>query len=66
MRGFNRASVVLNFVLEISARHGHELLPPGLAVGAVAMLASTTVFVAVSMATPKQQLAADIDALLDA
>ena len=58
-------SVSLNFALEISARHGHVLLPPGLAVGAVAMLASTAVFVGVSMATPKQQLATDIDALLD-
>ena len=58
-------SVTLNFVLEISARHGFQLLPPGLAVGAVAMLASTTVFVGVSMSTPKQELATDIDALLD-
>ncbi len=58
-------SVVLNFVLEVSARHGNPLLPPGLAVGAVALLASTSVFVLVSLATPRRELAADIDALLD-
>ena len=59
------ASVVLNFVLEVSARHGHPLLPEGLAVGAVALLASTSIFVLVSLATPKRELAADMDALLD-
>ena len=58
-------SVVLNFVLEVSARHGMSLLPPGLAVGAVALLASTVVFVLVSLATPRRQLADDMDALLE-
>ena len=58
-------SVVLNFVLEVSARHGSPLLPPGLAVGAVALLASTAVFVAVSLLTPERELDPDIDALLD-
>lgn len=58
-------SVVLNFVLEVSARHGNPLLPPGLAVGAVALLASTVVFVAVSLLTPERELDPDIDALLD-
>ncbi len=58
-------SIVLNFVLEVSARHGVPLLPPGLAVGAVALLASTLVFVLVSLATPRRELATDIDALLD-
>ena len=59
------ASVVLNFVLEVSARHGNPLLPAGLAVGAVALLVSTSIFVLVSLATPKRELAADMDALLD-
>ncbi len=58
-------SVVLNFVLEVSARHGYPLLPPGLAVGAVALLASTAVFVWVSLATKRRALAHDIDALLE-
>ncbi len=58
-------SIVLNFVLEVSARHGNPLLPPGLAVGAVALLASTAVFVVVSLATPPRELAPDVDALLD-
>ncbi len=59
------SSIALNFILEMSARHGHPLLPPGLAVGAVALLASTAIFVLVSLLTPRQQLAGDIDALLD-
>ena len=58
-------SIVLNFVLEVSARHGYALLPPGLAVGAVALLASTAVFVLVSLATPRPRLSSEIDALLD-
>lgn len=58
-------SIVLNFVLEVSARHGSPLLPPGLAVGAVALLASTSVFVLVSLSTPRRELASDMDALLD-
>ena len=58
-------SVVLNFVLEVSARHGNPLLPPGLAVGAVALLVSTSIFVLVSLATPKRELSPDMDALLD-
>lgn len=58
-------SVTLNFVLEVSARHGYPLLPPGLAVGAVALLASTAVFVWVSLATRRRALAPDIDALLE-
>lgn len=58
-------SIVLNFVLEVSARHGASLLPPGLAVGAVALLASTLVFVLVSLATPRRELASDMDALLE-
>ena len=58
-------SIVLNFVLEVSARHGTSLLPAGLAVGAVALLASTLVFVVVSLASPRRELASDIDALLD-
>lgn len=58
-------SVVLNFVLEVSARHGYPLLPPGLAVGAVALLASTAVFVWVSLGTKRRALAHDIDALLE-
>ena len=58
-------SVILNFVLEVSARHGNPLLPPGLAVGAVALLVSTSVFVLVSVATPRRDLSADMDALLD-
>ena len=58
-------SIVLNFALEMSARHGLPLLPPGLAVGAVALLVSTAVFVFVSLATPRRKLASDMDALLD-
>ena len=58
-------SIVLNFVLEVSARHGYALLPPGLAVGAVALLASTAVFVLVSLATPRPRLSSEINALLD-
>ena len=58
-------SIVLNFVLEVSARHGASLLPAGLAVGAVALLASTVVFVLVSLATPRYELPRDMDALLD-
>ena len=58
-------SIALNFVLEVAARHGHQLLPPGLAVGAVALLAATAVFVWVSLLTPKRELAPDMDALLD-
>ena len=42
-----------------------QLLPPGLAVGAVALLAATAVFVWVSLLTPKRELAPDMDALLD-
>ena len=48
-------SIALNFVLEVAARHGHQLLPPGLAVGAVALLAATAVFVWVSLLTPKRE-----------
>ncbi len=58
-------SVALNFTLEVSARHGHPLLPDGLAVGAVALLGSTIVFVVVSLATPQQKLPDDMDALLE-
>ena len=58
-------SIALNFILEVSARHGYALLPPGLAVGAVALLASTVVFVVVSLATPSPRLSSEIDALLD-
>ena len=58
-------SVLLNFVLEVSARHGNPLLPPGLAVGAFALLASTAVFVGVSLATAPHKLAPDVDALMD-
>lgn len=58
-------SVILNFVLEVAARQGYPLLPPGLAVGAVALLASTAVFVWVSLATRRRALARDIDALLE-
>ena len=58
-------SIVLNFWLEMSARHGVPLLPPGLAVGAVALLASTAVFVGVSLLTKPARLAPDIDALLE-
>lgn len=58
-------SIALNFILEMSARHGYALLPPGLAVGAVALLASTVVFVLVSLATPRPRLSREIDALLD-
>ncbi|MDE0102219.1 MAG: hypothetical protein OXN89_07555 [Bryobacterales bacterium] len=58
-------SIALNFTLEMSARNGLSLLPPGLAVGAVALLASTVVFVLVSLATRPRKLAPDIDALMD-
>lgn len=58
-------SIALNFFLEMSARHGYALLPPGLAVGAVALLAATVVFVVVSLATPPPRLSREIDALLD-
>ena len=57
-------SIALNFILEVAARNGHALLPPGLAVGAVALLASVIVFVAVSLATPSRELPDDMDALL--
>ncbi len=57
-------SIFLNFALELSARNGTSLLPPGLAVGAVALLASTIVFVAVSLRTPQQKLPRDIEELL--
>ncbi len=58
-------SIALNFVLEVSARHGNPLLPPGLAVGAVALLASTAVFIGVSLATTPRELAPDMEALLE-
>lgn len=58
-------SIVLNFVLEVSARHGYPLLPPGLAVGAVALLASIAVFVLVSLLTPARKLEPVVDALMD-
>ena len=58
-------SIVLNFALEVSARHGNAILPPGLAVGAVALLASTIVFVAVSLMTPPRRLAEDMQELLE-
>ena len=58
-------SIVLNFVLEVSARHGAPLLPEGLAVGSFALLVSTAVFVLVSLSTPPQRLDPDVDALLD-
>ncbi len=58
-------SIFLNFSLEMSARHGYALLPPGLAVGAVALLAATAVFVLVSLVTPPRQLPDDVDALID-
>ena len=58
-------SIALNFILEVSSRHGYPLLPPGLAVGAVALLAATAVFVCVSLLTRRRELAPDIDALLD-
>lgn len=57
-------SIALNFILEVAARNGHALLPPGLAVGAVALLASVIVFVAVSLATSPRELPDDMDALL--
>ncbi len=59
------ASIMLNFVLEVSARHGNPLLPPGLAVGAVALLASTAIFVGVSLVSRPRELAPDVDALLE-
>ncbi len=58
-------SIVLNFALELSARHEIYTLPHGIAVGAVSLLAAIIVFIGVSLATSPQPLAADIEALID-
>lgn len=57
--------IAVNFTLELSARHGSPLLSPEIAVGAVAVMAATAVFIAVSLLTPRRELPSDIDALLD-
>ncbi len=58
-------SIVLNFALEFSARHEIYALPHGIAVGAVSLLAATLVFIGVSLLTPQETPADDIDALLE-
>lgn len=57
--------IVLNFALELAARNGVYALPHGIAVGAVSLLAATAVFVGVSLLTPEEPRAEDIDALME-
>jgi sodium/proline symporter len=46
------ASLVLNFSLELAARHGVFVLPYGFNVGCFSLLVSLTLFIAISLATP--------------
>jgi sodium/proline symporter len=58
-------SLALNFALELSALYGIYTLPNGFAVGAFSLLASTAVFIAVSLATPMEKLPADVEAAME-
>ena len=61
-------SIILNFALELSARHGIYILPRGMAVGAFSLLVSLAVFVFVSWYTNPQEedrLAPDVRAAME-
>ena len=61
-------SIVLNFALELSARHGLYSLPNGMAVGCVSLLAAIGVFVAVSWFGPRPDdgaMPADVRAAME-
>jgi Na+/proline symporter len=61
-------SLMLNFALELAARHKIYTLPHGLNVGALALLASLAVFIAVSWATGRDEekrLLGDVRAAMD-
>ena len=61
-------SIVLNFALELSARHGFYVLPHGMAVGCFSLLVSIAVFVGVSWFSSeesKEKLPADVAAAME-
>ena len=61
-------SIILNFALELSARHGIYILPRGMAVGAFSLLVSLAVFVFVSWYTnprEEERLAPDVRAAME-
>ena len=61
-------SIILNFALELSARHGIYILPHGMVVGAFSLLVSLAVFVFVSWYTnPREEehLAPDVRAAME-
>ena len=61
-------SIVLNFALELSARHGIYVLPHGMAVGCFSLLVSIAVFVGVSWFAgerSEEQLAPDVKAAME-
>lgn len=57
--------LVLNFALELCAKYGIVILPPGVIVGAVAFSVSIIVFIVVSLITQKSNVKLDKE-LLDA
>ena len=61
-------SIVLNFALELSARHGYYVLPHGMAVGCFSLLVSIAVFVGVSWFSSEEgeeKLAPDVAAAME-
>ena len=61
-------SIVLNFALELSARHGIYTLPHGMAVGCFSLLVSIAVFVGVSWFSgeeAEERLAPDVKAAME-
>ncbi len=58
-------SLVLNFALELAARNGVYALPNGFAVGAFSLLAAIVVFIVVSLATPEEAIAEDVEAAME-
>ena len=61
-------SIVLNFALELSARHGIYTLPQGMAVGCFSLLVSIAVFVGVSWFSgeeAEERLAPDVKAAME-
>ena len=61
-------SIVLNFALELSARHGVYTLPNGFSVGCFSMLVSLVVFIGVSLLSrqdAEKRMAPDIKAAME-
>ena len=61
-------SIVLNFALELSARHGSYALPNGFAVGCFSLLVSLAVFIGVSLLSskdPEGEIPPDVKAAME-